>query len=485
VSVSRRGYCALTLAAAALVAAGCGGAERAAPKPPSFRHFHSRPDLRPPVVSVRTRARGTASGFVCFAPKRKVAQQGPLIVDNDGRVVWFHPTGKKGATDFRVQRYRGQPVLTWWQGSSHIGLGFGTYVIMDSSYRQIVELRAGHGYMGDEHEFLITPAGTALIPIYHRVRHDLRPVGGPKHGRVWDSIVQELNIATGRVLFEWHSVGHIPVTESFAKLHAKRPSAPPGFDYFHINSIDVDTDGNLLVSARNTQAVYKVSRHDGRVLWRLGGKRSDFRMGPGTHFAWQHDVRRQPDGTITLYDNGAAPKLEDHSRALVLRVDEQAKTARLVREYAHPAHLLSTSQGDAQLLPDGHLFVGWGSEPYFTEFSGDGKVLFDARFPEGADSYRAYRCEWSGRPATRPSVTATAHDGEVTVYVSWNGATEVAKWLVLAGRDARHLHAVATVAKDGFETRISVRTKARRVAVRALDSSGEVIRTSRAVLVRR
>jgi hypothetical protein len=283
------------------------------PKPGPSQHFRSRPDLRPPVVQIRTPAKGTAPGYVFLAPKMAVAQAGPMIMDDRGRLVWFHPLKfTKGVTDFRAQRYRGKPVLTWWRGRlSNVGVGDGWYVIYDTSYRPIAEVRPGKGLVGDVHEFRLTSRDTALMTIYHRLHVDLTSIGGPKDGLIWDGIVQEVDIPTGRVLFEWHSYPQIGVKESYSKPPKKQlgTKAFP-YDYIHINSIDEEPNGNLLISGRNTHAVYEVNRRTGKVLWRLGGKRSDYRLGPGVKFAWQHDARRQPDGTITVFDNGAAPPLE-------------------------------------------------------------------------------------------------------------------------------------------------------------------------------
>jgi hypothetical protein len=471
----------LALGVAALVS-GCGGkAATTAPHPSAFSSFQSRPDLRPPIVTIRTAARRTAPGYVFLAPKEKTSPGGPLIVDDDGEVVWFHSIQPVEASDFRVQRFHGRPVLTWWEGRvSKTGVGVGRYVVADSSYRTIAAFRAGHSLDGDLHEFLLTPRGTALITVYRPVPRDLTSVGGPRQGWAYDSIVQEIDVATRHVVFEWHSLAHVPLAESILRKPAKtasRRAAP--FDYFHVNAIEEESDGNLLLSARNTHTIYEVAR-DGRVLWRLGGKRSDFRLGPGTRFAYQHDVRRGADGTLTVFDNSAVPKVADHSRALVIRLDLAAKKATLVHAYAHPARLLSPYEGNAQRLPNGDLFVGWGGKPYFTEFAPSGRVLFDGRFPTG-DSYRAYRFPWAGRPTEPPAVAARKTGDGVTVYASWNGATAVASWEVLAGDDEGALRPVKTAAKFGFETAIPLGKDARLVAVRALDGAGKVLRESPAV----
>ena len=397
-----------------LAVAGChedgeNSAESAPPEPaPPTQHFRSRPDLRPPQVEITTRARGTVAGYVFLAPKRRVAQAGPMILDDAGELIWFQPLDTEGVTDFRAQRYDGRPVLTWWRGKSEQGVGDGHYVIVDDSYREIATVSAGNGLTGDIHEFLITDRDTALITIYNELPADLSPVGGPKDGAILEGVVQELEIGTGRVLFEWHSAPEVAVEESYADVpRAEKGDEADAYDYFHINSVDEDDDGNFLVSARNTHAVYKISRDDRKVMWRLGGKRSDYAMGPGVRFAWQHDARRQPDGTLTLYDNVSDD--EDakgrSSRVVVLRLDDGAQRATLARSYEHPDQLLATTQGNAQFLDGGHVFVGWGAQPYFTEFDRGGDVLLDGHFGvDGTDSYRAYRLAWTGRPAVRPAV---------------------------------------------------------------------------------
>ena len=258
------------------------------------------------------------------------------------------------------------------------------------------------------------------------------------------------------------------------------PAEP--FDYFHINSIEVDTDGNLLISARKTSAAYKIDRESGEVLWRLDGKKNDFEMTPGTLTRYQHDARRRPDGTLTIFDNGAEGESE-RSRAIVVRLDEAAMKASLVSEYVHTERLLSVTQGNMQTLPNGNAFVGWGSEPGFSEFHGDGELLFDANFPPGVESYRAFRFPWVGRPVERPAVAVEPgpSSNEVSVYASWNGATEVASWGILAGPSPRRLKNVGFVPRDGFETAAAARTDEPYLGVQAVDRRGRSLGRSEAV----
>ncbi len=432
-----------------------------------YRHFVSRPDLRPPRIDLLERTRYASPGYIFIAPKKKVEQGGPLILDNRGRVLWFLPVDQRGVTDFRVQYYRGKPVLTWWRGKSADSKRLGRYSIYDNSYRLIAYVLPGNGLSGDMHEFKITPRNTALMTLSHSVR--------VKSRNVLEGAFQEVDIRTGRVLFEWHSIGHVRLTESYYRL-PRNPDKT--YDYFHINTIEVDHDGNYLVSARNTHTIYKIDRRTGNVIWRFGGKRSDFELGPGVSFGWQHDVRRQKDGTLTMFDNEAAPKLRKQSRGVVLRIDERRKTATLLHTYVHTPPLVAVDQGNMQKLPNGNYLVGWGHQPYVTEFGPHGKTLLDFRFGRsGVDSYRAYRFRWVGRPRSKPAVAVEGN----TIYTSWNGATEVRSWQLLGGPDRKKLRPLLTVPKTGFEAAIPLPTDAPWVAVRALDRLGRSLARSAAV----
>jgi hypothetical protein len=436
---------------------------------PRVREYVSRPDLRPPPVKILKRTRHTSPGYVFIAPKEKVEQAGPFIIDNRGQTVWFMPTDVRGVTDFRVQTYRGRPVLTWWRGRSEDRKRKGRYSIFDNRYRLVTYVRPGNNIAGDMHEFSITKRNTALITLSNVVR--------VKHRKVLEGAFQEIDIKTGKVLFEWHSVGKVALVESYYRL-PKDPGKT--FDYFHINSIEIDQDGNLLVSARNTHTIYKINRRTGDIIWRLGGKRSDFALGKDVRFGWQHDARRLPDGTLSLFDNAAAPKLRKQSRGLLLRLDERRMRATLIRSFVHRPPIVSVNQANMQRLPNGRYFIGWGYKPYFTEFGPRGTIVFDGRFAwPGArvDSYRAYRFPWIGKPAEPPRVAVERN----TAYVSWNGATEVISWELLIGSDKDKLRAVKVVPKTGFETAIPLPSGAAWVAVKALDRKGRSLARSNVV----
>lgn len=443
--------------------------------PPEPMEFRSRPDLRPPVVNVKVAASAeVAPGFIFMAPKLN----GPMILDNQGELIYYKP-GIPTA-DFKPQEYGGETYLTWWQGPFNAG-GYteGRFIMADSSYEVVRVVKAGNGYFGDLHEFKLTDRGTAFVPAYRAVLMDLSDRGGPSKAAVLDSIAQEIDIETGLVVWEWHSLDNVPVEKSYIDV----PETPEqAFDYFHINSINEDEDGNVIISARNTRAFYKVDRATGEVIWQIGGREPTFKQGKGLNIAWQHDAIPHGDGIYTLYDNGAAPPVAKRSRGLVIEVDEQEGTARLARPaYTHPEGLLASSQGNMQLLPNGNVFIGWGSEPYFTEFSEDGEVLFDANFAARNSSYRAYRFPWTGTPSEDPAIATYATGDGVRAWVSWNGATEVASWELLAGDSEEQLEPVAKLDRQGFETELTAQGRFKLVAARALDAGGEELGRSPAV----
>jgi hypothetical protein len=436
------------------------------------QRFRSRPDLVAPQVRILKRSAKASPGRVFIAPKRGSGLNGPMMLDERGKIIWAREAPPDTeAFDFRPQRYRGQPVLTWWEGTSSVGVGAGEGVVLDQDYREIMRVRSGNGYEADLHEFLITPRGTALLLVYAYVNADLTSADGPEDGRAIDGIVQEIDLETGRVLFEWHSLDHVDLQESVWPV--PEDATKEAWDYVHLNSVGVDADGDLLVNARHTHAAYKIDRRTGTVRWRLGGRKSDFKLEDGAEFFYQHDVRRRPDGAITLFDNAAsqAPQPGKKSRGMALELDEESRTASVVDEWVHPAELLSETQGGTQVLPNGNVFIGWGSQPAFSEFTADGELVYDGRIAKGNDNYRAYLGSWVGRPATKPSLVLDGSEG----VVSWNGATEVARWQLLAGPRRSSVRPVAAAPKRGFETALPVPSDARVVVARALGKGGRTL----------
>jgi hypothetical protein len=439
--------------------------------------YHSRPDLVPPAVKLTKTSPAVAPGDIFLAPQYGPAQDGPMIIGPGGGLIWFDPLpGDDSASDFRVQTYHGKPVLTWWQGDMTGGVGIGQDVIYNSSYQQVAAVNAADGLSADLHEFELTPQGTALITAYFPVIWNASEVHGSTREVVLDSVVQEIDIPTGLLLFEWDSLDHVPLAASYEALPEAGTRNP--FDYFHVNSVQQDLDGNLIISGRNTWTAYKVSSQTGAVMWRLGGKNSSFRLEPGASFAFQHDVTVQSGGDmfVTMFDDGAGPPaVHKQSRAIKLILDVKHWTARIVAE--HELGVLTNYEGNDQQLPNGDDFVGWGEQPYFSEYSPRGRLIFDGRFVDADASYRAYRFQWSATPLTPPALAYTG-GRHPTVYASWDGATSVSSWRLLGGATATALQPLATTRKTWFETAISVPGAPRFVVVQALDAAGHVLGTS-------
>lgn len=455
------------------------------------RRFRSIPQLLPPPVQTTGGPARSEAGYLFLGPgstdgftkgpPEDGPQQGPQIVDDRGELVWFKPlAGASWATNVMSASYRGRPVLTWWEGKVvYPGFGQGEGVIVDTSYQELARVKAGNGRQADLHEFTLTSEGTALVTCFPQtVRMDLSSIGVYREGDVLDSIIQEIDVQTGRVLFEWHSLDHIPISDSY------EPFAEP-LDYFHANSIQLLPDGNLLIAARATFALYKLDRRTGEVMWRLGGKRTQFSMGPGSKFSWQHHARDVGGGLITLFDDGSGPeKTESESRGIVLDVDTTRRSVRLAQEYRHPQPLLAGSMGSVQVLRGGRVLVGWGSQRYVSEFTTGGKLLSDAVLPAPLLSYRSYRAAWRATPDGHPALAVHRDAADRPIlFASWNGATEVTDWRIDAGSSARDLKPLGVARRLGFETLIPLHAGDGYAAVTALDSAGRELSTSPVVRV--
>ncbi|HEX4483902.1 MAG TPA: arylsulfotransferase family protein [Solirubrobacteraceae bacterium] len=452
-----------------------------AAKPGANQSFASAPTLQPPTVSLTATPEAATGSDIFMTTDSNYGQNGAIIIDGSGRLVWFQPAAKGNAVeDLQVQSYAGKPVLTYWQGHIDLGVGFGSDTILGTNYRPIASVTAGNGYYADLHELKLTAQGSAYVSAYTLVRADLSSVGGSRDGALQDAIVQQVDVKTGLVMFEWHAYGHVALADSYARSPSD-PNRP--WDFFHLNSISADPwgDGNFLISSRNTWTLYEINHQSGSILWRIGGKKSSFHMDAGTGTAYQHDARWQPDHTITVFDNGAVPKAHSQSRAIREQIDFKHRTVKLVGRDVRTPPLLSGSQGDNQVQPNGNVFVGWGEEPYFTEFNAAGQIVLDGHLPAPAQSYRAFRFPWSATPATPPAIALKSEAASTLVYASWNGATGVAAWRVLAGPTPAALSTVAQVPSSGFETAIPTPSVAPVFAVQALGAGGEVLANSHAV----
>jgi hypothetical protein len=457
--------------------------------PADYQSFYTMPGVQAPVLTVTEPDRDPAAGDILTTNGPGPGQYGPLIYTPQGKLVWFDKLeGGEAAEDLNEQTYEGRRALTWWKGKVlSLGFGQGEDIVMSSSYQTVARIHGGNGLKADLHDFQIAPHDISYTTAYNPIRCDLSPIKGSSRGAIVDTAIQEIDMRTGLVRWEWHSLDHVGAAESEVEV----PTDGAPWDYFHLNSIDVEggdsgQSGKIFISARSTCAGYQLQGATGKVLWRLGGNRSSFKMGPGTKTAWQHDGRVLPDGEVTFFDDGSNPPIHSQSRGVRIALDFKAHQARLAVAYTHPGSpLLAASQGNMQTLADQNALVGYGGVPAISEYAATGgSLLFDAHLPYDMSFYRAYRFPWSGRPLSPPAVLAGLNDtGEETiVHASWNGATGVTSWRVLAGKRAGSLTARATIpAGSEFESSTTLPEKYALVAVQALDSAGHVLGVSKTV----
>lgn len=482
--------------------------------------FASAPGLHPMKLNVLTLNPGASSNPLFVAayaqsanPGELVGETGPLIMDAEGNPIWFHPVSSKNrpqVLDFHTQTLFGKPVLIYFQGTlagtvpSSLPPGTtlsGTFVVYNQHYQKIMTIRAPNGAGLDLHELLLTSQGDAYFISTKIVKANLTPYGGTADGEYVDPVIQEENLRTHQIVFTWDMGKHVPLSDSVIPA----PTTPgQAWDVYHMNSIDVSPDGSqILISARNTWGIYDISHKTGGMIWELGGKQNQFNLpsdlitGPyGSAFQFQHDARFVPGG-ISLFDDGGLAMGPDGgpygpSRGLILNLDVQNHTASLARPaiYHNPA-LYANSQGNLQVLPNGDVLVGWGSDgppagplaSYFTEYSASGSVLADYELAGQDVTYRAYSLPWVGLPLTKPAAAAVDVSGQTTVYASWNGSTQTQAWELLAGPNRASLSPVSITPRSGFETAIATAAAGPFYEVKALNGSGKVIKTSSVIRV--
>ncbi|ERT01711.1 hypothetical protein HMPREF1624_00005 [Sporothrix schenckii ATCC 58251] len=496
--------------------------------------FRSRPEFAIPHLNITTTGKpgslergllfvGQYPGFttgpdnVAFGPIQPAA----YIFQDDGELVWSGVGYHAGwVANFAPVIWKGEPYLRAFQGALDPvhGRMFGFHSLLDKHYRPAKVLQSGGHRWASAHEFNIIDEKTALIEIPLPVVASLKPWGGDE-SQVWvlSSGFQEIDIETGEVVFEWHSFDHVDPKRSAFPLDTKTNifgsgrSESDAWNYFHVNSVDKDGDGNYLVSARNMASVYKLNGTNGHVLWQLGGLHGgadfEFENPENDVFGYQHHARfcgRSTDGSIeyiSLFDNGAHSadvKTHPTSRARVYKLDYNTGRATAIRSYEAPDGLSASTQGSTQILPNGHVFVNWGQAGAITEYAEDGKVLFHAYLdsdPAGhlVQSYRGFRANWTGIPAEEPAlavyVSDSANKEGIDAYVSWNGDTETKVWRFYVALDGRFL---GEVKRSGFETHAFFKNVASvpfldgvKIYAEAIDGDGNVLRQAKPVFVQR
>ncbi|RAQ45464.1 hypothetical protein AFGD_005888 [Aspergillus flavus] len=462
--------------------------------------FQSRPDIRAPVMEISLKNDSLITpGYIFMAPYQ-TELPGPYIYDIDGNLVW---TGADGSTtelfhDLQVCPYEGSDHLCYFQGNQIEGYARGRNIILNKDYAQAATVQSGDGLtLSDMHELDIIDNTSVLIAIYQPRRYNLTAYNvSADNGWVMDGVFQEINITSGKVLFEWRSLDHVGISETYTPIRLNTVvgdglSNATAWDYFHINSVDKNDDGDYLVSARHTSCIYKISGADGSIQWRLGGTNSSIKL-QDYNFSSQHDARFiQENDTVTvisLFDNASNGyrNTSSTSSGIIVSIDHATNTSSLMKRYQAPGNgLLSTSQGNLQILANQNTFIGWGNNPSISEHTEDGTPVFFATLEDPrAMNYRAFKFNWTGEPSDNPTLRtyAAAPGSATTFWVSWNGATEVDYWNFYGTTSTSEEFRLLTKAdRQGFQTTYTSTDYHPRAYAEAVSSDGSSLGNSSVV----
>lgn len=429
-----------------------------------------------PVITATVATDQVDDGMLFVSTFRWGMPQPPaylLILDRIGEPVYYRQLPDVTlAADFKLQP---NGLLTYHDNVS------GVFHALDASYTEVGTYQAGNGYTTDVHELQILPNGHALLMIYNPRAVDMSKVvaGGLSAAVVLDLVIQELD-RDGNVVFQWDSKDHVQITDTTEELVNVSL-----IDYVHGNAIELDRDGNLLISSRHLDEITKIDRQTGAVIWRLGGKQNQFTFTNDQPFVHQHDIRRLPNGHITLFDN-RTDRSPAYSRAVEYQIDETARTITRVWEYRNTPDTYSLAMGSAQRLPNGNTLIGWGSSQrtLLTEVAPDGTKALELQVSNPLVSYRAQRMPWRGQPSTRPTLVTLSDTDTTTLAYSWNGATDVAAYKVYGGMTSSPVRLLTTQPRTGFETRTTL-TRDQPLAcffrVVPLDGDGNELRASEVI----
>ncbi|KAF4455830.1 hypothetical protein F53441_1911 [Fusarium austroafricanum] len=415
------------------------------------------------------------SGFL-FLTMEHGDKSGPAIFSSTDLSLVYADISYARTFDARAQVRNGGKYLTFIEG--------GRCHAFDANYQKkwTVSVQDLGATQGNIHEFEFTNQDTALMTAVQDVRYNLTALGGEIDGWLSDSIFQEVVLETNRVTNVWRSFTHVNLTDTMLKYSPKKTfMGGDGFDWFHIDSVSKTSKGNYLVSSRSLSAIILLQANSLNPRWVLGGKRNQFKDlsgGHATNFASQYNAKfvQGNESQISFFDNQVTEsgpcRGRKCSRGVVVELDYDAMTVRLLHEFYHPQNISSGSGGSVQGLDNGNFLIGWGANPGITEHASNGTVVMDIQrgvIPHASEGnvdldmsvYRAWKNEWIGRPPWGPSIASSPPGKEspnTTICVSWNGDTQVDRWEVYAGENERNgtssPQLIANSSRFGFETEI-------------------------------
>jgi hypothetical protein len=402
------------------------------------------------TTTVTTPAQDVDDGYIFVASLSQFydGQGAIMILDDTGEPVYINTVpDDEFVGDFKTQTVNGTDYLVYHSGALPGNYTFGSAYVLDESYHLVDTWTIENGYGADVHEFLLLDNGHAILMGYFPIPFDLTPYGGPANGTLLDIVLQEQD-ENHNVVFEWIGTEHMPIEDTEEDLNTTDP-----IDFMHTNAIGVDSDGNWLLSHRNYSEITKISRQTGDIIWRMGGAGNEFTFTNDIGFFNQHNITRLANGNLLLFDNGNQ-HTPPHSRVVEYIVNETTKTVTLYGMWPGDTSEFSNAMGNIQRLPNGNSMIGWGTSAKLTEVLTNGTVGLEMLL--GAPTYRAFRFPWNGTPAASPRgvVQYDADPNAVTIYTSWNGATDITGYDVYAGTTISSMVLVDNAARTGFETEI-------------------------------
>ncbi|GIZ47263.1 hypothetical protein CKM354_001036000 [Cercospora kikuchii] len=479
-------------------------------------NFVTRPDIKAPLFNVtQHKPERILLGYWFVAPYVSLVREpvdahyyqpcqiGPLIYDGAGNLVWSGACllENPNAVDFHPFHADGRDYLSMiLYSQTPKGIESSKAIVMDDSLQvsSTYELGSESGMSLNMHEFNVIDNGKTVLHLTKRsIERDITGVKqsstSSQTGRIVDNGFVEVDLASKKILFEWWAADHVPLTDSSGVVSGLTQKAPQGWNWIHMNSVDKNEEGDYMVCARYTDAIYKISGKDGRILWTLGGRSSSFKIPPDLDFSRQHDARFiSSSGTeevISFLDNGG----DDHgstssaSSGLLVSLNTASMTANIINRWPRPSGEITKQRGNFQVLPNGNVFAGWSDNAHISEHSAQGALLMEARWTsERFATYRAWKANFTSIPAERPVVKAfifgtSKEDAILGAYVSWNGATEVDDWRFYGiGRDGQ-TRILGRMQKTGFETLFQMKGCVAEVYAEAISRDGRVLGKSAAV----
>jgi hypothetical protein len=341
------------------------------------------PATYPPITLLQSR--NPDPGNVFIAPFQG-GSSNLVILDNLDEPLFYRQIQNPLAADFKLQP---NGLLTYFNWAP------AEFRALDSSYAIVDTYATGNGYSTDVHGLQVLPNGHALLMSYDPQPVDMSAVvpGGNPNATVTGLIIQELDAAKN-VIFQWRSWDHFEITDA-----VNVDLTAPTIDYSHGNSVELDFDGNILISSRHMSEITKIDRQTGDIIWRLGlnAPKNEFTFVNDTRgFSYQHDARRLPNGNITVFDNGNFQN-PGFSRAVEYELDEQNKVATLVWQYRNTPDVRGPFMGNVQRRSSGGTMIGWGgADPTrkVTDIHADGTKAYELGMTAGWWTYRAFRFPW-------------------------------------------------------------------------------------------